>query len=143
MSVDQAPHGSRPEFDQQEARWRSGLPLAGPKRAIRRKDITDLARQTWRRIWRDAMPAGWKVYLVRKTVIQQRHGRRVCGVILRQHKTILIGRHTERYSFQVLVHELAHLRTLDENSDHGPRWSHEFNEIARLALGTELKKDIR
>jgi len=28
------------------------------------------------------MPDGWKVYMVRKTVIQQVFGRRVCGVTL-------------------------------------------------------------
>ena len=30
---------------------------------------------------------------------------------LKLDKTILVGRHTKRYSFQTLVHELAHLRT--------------------------------
>jgi hypothetical protein len=112
------------------------------KRAIRRKDITELARQTWSRIWAEPMPTGWKVYLVRKTVIQQRHGRDVCGVILGQSKTILIGRNTKRYSFQTLVHELAHLRTLDETIDHGPLWEHEFNRVARPMLGRELERDI-
>ncbi|HEX4211158.1 MAG TPA: hypothetical protein VHY56_12230 [Candidatus Binataceae bacterium] len=88
------------------------------------------------------MPDGWKVYIVRKTVIQQSFGRRVCGVTMRELKTILIGRHTQRYSFETLVHELAHLRTLDENLDHGPRWDHEFNTVARPAFGLGLKRDI-
>ncbi|MGH7985654.1 MAG: hypothetical protein ACREQX_05140 [Candidatus Binataceae bacterium] len=116
--------------------------LRGGRRATRRADITALARLTWSRIWQEPMPAEWKVYLVRKTIIQRMHGRSVCGVTLRHIKTILIGRHTERYSFQVLVHELAHLRTLDEKADHGPMWSHEFNEIACSILGKELLKDI-
>ena len=55
------------------------------------------------------MPPGWKVYLVRKTAIQRIYGRRVCGVIQRNRKTILIGRNTDHYSFSTLVHELAHL----------------------------------
>lgn len=88
------------------------------------------------------MPSGWKVYLVRKTVIQRPYGRQVCGVIQRNCKTILIGRHTDRYSFQTLVHELAHLRTLDEETDHGPLWDYEFNAVARPALGSELNRDI-
>ncbi|MGH8012075.1 MAG: hypothetical protein ACREQ4_06235 [Candidatus Binataceae bacterium] len=88
------------------------------------------------------MPAGWKVYLVRKTVIQQMHGRSVCGVTLGHIKTILIGRHTDRYSFKVLVHELAHLRTLDEKADHGPMWNYEFNEVACPMLGEDLLRDI-
>jgi hypothetical protein len=111
-------------------------------RAIRRKNITDLARQTWSRIWPEPMPLGWKVYLVRKTVIQQRYGREVCGVILRNAKIILIGRHTKRYSFQTLVHELAHLRTLDEAIDHGPLWEHEFHQVARARFGEQLRRDI-
>lgn len=88
------------------------------------------------------MPPGWKVYLVRKTIIQQVFGRQVCGVTLRASKTILIGRHTKRYSFKTLVHELAHLRTLDEETDHGPRWAHEFASVAQPALGSELDRDI-
>jgi hypothetical protein len=31
-----------------------------------------------------------------------------------------VGRRTKHYSFQTLVHELAHLRTLGEPLDHGP-----------------------
>ncbi len=116
--------------------------MANPKRAIRRKDITELARQTWSRIWRDEMPGDWRVYLVRKTVIQRAHGRSVCGVLLPHGKTILVGRHTKHYSFQTLVHELAHLRTLDERVDHGPGWDHEFNRVARPLLGSELQTDI-
>jgi hypothetical protein len=116
--------------------------MASPERALRRKDITELARETWTRVWRDTMPAGWKVYIVRKTVIQGVFGRRVCGVTLHERKTILIGRHTRRYSFETLVHELAHLRTIDEPIDHGPRWEHEFKAVARPALGVELKRDI-
>jgi hypothetical protein len=119
----------------------SRLPITN-RRAIRRKDITELARDTWFRIWREPMPEGWRVYLVRKTVIQQMHGREVCGVTLGDRKTILVGRHTKRYSFQVLVHELAHLRTLAEQADHGPLWEHEFNEVARPLLGAELLRDI-
>ncbi len=111
-------------------------------RAIRRKDITDLARQTWSRIWPDPMPAGWRVYLVRKTFIQRLYGREVCGVTLRDCKTILVGRHTGYYSFRTLVHELAHLRTIDERIDHGPRWNHEFNGVARQAFGGELERNI-
>jgi hypothetical protein len=34
-------------------------------------------------------------------------------------KTIFI-RHTRRYGFETLVHELAHSRTIDEKIDHGP-----------------------
>jgi hypothetical protein len=116
--------------------------MSGLARAIRRKNITDLARQTWARLWADPMPAGWKVYLVRKTAIQRIYGRRVCGVIQRNRKTILIGRNTDQHSFKVLVHELAHLRTLDEEVDHGPQWEHEFNVVARPALGTEINRDI-
>jgi hypothetical protein len=41
-----------------------------------------------------------------------------------------------------LVHELAHLRTLEETIDHGPRWEHEFNSVARPAFGPELRRDI-
>ncbi|HKV55587.1 MAG TPA: hypothetical protein VJN94_13210 [Candidatus Binataceae bacterium] len=88
------------------------------------------------------MPSGWKVYLVRKTVIQKAHGRKVCGVILRRSKTILIGRNTEHYSFETLVHELAHLRTLDEEADHGPLWQHEFNSVARPFFGAEIERDL-
>ena len=88
------------------------------------------------------MPQDWKVYIVRKTVIQQAFGRRVCGVTLRERKTILIGRHTQRYSFETLVHELAHLRTIDEGIDHGPLWTHEFSAVARAAFGAELRRDI-
>ena len=116
--------------------------MSQQSRAIRRKNITALARQTWARLWPDPMPAGWKVYLVRKTVIQGVYGRRVCGVIQRNRKTILIGRHTDHYSFQTLVHELAHLRTLNEETDHGPQWEYAFNAVARPALGHELKRDI-
>ena len=57
--------------------------------------------------------------MVRKTVIQQVFGRRVCGVRLQDRKTILMGRRTRRYSFETLVHKLAHLRTIDEKIDHG------------------------
>ena len=110
-------------------------------RAIRRKNITDLARETWARLWSDPMPSDWRVYLVRKTVIQRAYGRRVCGVIQRHRKTILIGRHTDHYSFKTLVHELAHLRTLDEEIDHGPQWEYEFNSVLPL-LGTEMNRDI-
>jgi hypothetical protein len=88
------------------------------------------------------MPQGWRVYMVRKTVIQQVFGRRVCGVTLRDRKTILIGRHTRRYSFETLVHELVHLRTIDEKTDHGPLWKHEFDRVARPAFGVELQRDI-
>ena len=116
--------------------------MANAKRAIRRKNITEIARQTWSRIWPEPMPPGWKVYLVRKTVIQNVHGRRVCGVTLWRQKTILIGRNTGHYSFETLVHELAHLRTLDEQADHGPLWQHEFNSVACALLGTELARNI-
>ncbi|HVN88747.1 MAG TPA: hypothetical protein VMT61_02950 [Candidatus Binataceae bacterium] len=116
--------------------------MSQQSRAIRRKNITDLARMTWERLWSEPMPAGWKVYLVRKTVIQNAYGRRVCGVIQRNRKTILIGRHTKHYSFKTLVHELAHLRTLDEEADHGPQWEYEFNSIALPLLGGELDRDI-
>jgi hypothetical protein len=116
--------------------------MPGLERSLRRKNITGLARATWARVWPEPMPSGWKVYIVRKTVIQQAFGRRVCGVTLHDRKTILIGRHTRRYSFETLVHELAHLRTLDETIDHGPRWEYEFNGIARAAFGLELKRDI-
>lgn len=116
--------------------------MARLERTIRRKDITELARETWSRVWPEPMPDGWKVYMVRKTVIQQVFGRRVCGVTLQDRKTILIGRHMRRYSFETLVHELAHLRTIDEKIDHGPRWRHEFNTVARFAFGTELQKNI-
>ncbi len=88
------------------------------------------------------MPAGWKVYLVRKTVIQQTHGRRVCGVINSRSRTILVARNADRYSFQTLVHELAHLRTIDEDLDHGPGWRHQF-DLARSVLGAEMERDIR
>jgi hypothetical protein len=88
------------------------------------------------------MPSGWKVYLVRKTIIQQFFGRQVCGVTLSAGKTILIGRHTRRYSFKTLVHELAHLRTLDEEVDHGPRWEHEFTAVAQPVLGAEIDTEI-
>jgi hypothetical protein len=94
--------------------------MANANREIRRKEITELARRTWSRIWSDPMPADWRVYLVRKTVIQRVHGRSVCGVILRRDKLILVGRHTKHYSFQTLVHELAHLRMLEESLDDGP-----------------------
>jgi hypothetical protein len=116
--------------------------MPNPNRTLRRKNITEIARQTWSRIWRDPMPPGWKVYLVRKTVIQKVHGRKVCGVILGRKKTILIGRHTEHYSFETLVHELAHLRTLEEEVDHGPMWQHEFHSVARPTLGDEIERDI-
>jgi hypothetical protein len=116
--------------------------MANPNRAIRRREITALARQTWLRIWNDQMPEGWRVYLVRKTVIHRVHGRSVCGVLLKRGKTILVGRHTKHYSFQTLVHELAHLRTLDEPVDHGPAWDYEFNRVARPLLGSELQTDI-
>jgi hypothetical protein len=118
------------------------LPMARLKRAIRLKNITELARQTSSRVWAAPMPPGWKVYLVRKTVVQQIHGRRVCGVIIRNSKTILIGRNTDHYSFHTLVHELAHLRTIDEEVDHGPMWQHEFHKVARPILGSELERDI-
>ena len=111
-------------------------------RTIRRKDITTLARETWSRVWPEPMPEGWKVYMVRKTVIQQVFGRRVCGVTLQDRKTILIGRRTQRYSFETLVHELAHLRTIDEKINHGPRWKHEFESVARSTFGLELRRDI-
>ena len=112
-------------------------------RAIRRKDITDLARQTWSRIWPDPMPAGWRVYLVRKTFIQELYGRAVCGVTLR-HTTERSSSGAIRAitTFRTLVHELAHLRTLDEGIDHGPRWNHEFNGVARQAFGAELERNI-
>ena len=116
--------------------------MARRERSLRRKDITGLARETWSRVWPEPMPDGWKVYMVRKTVIQEAFGRRVCGVMLRHHKRIMIGRHTRRYSFETLVHELAHLRTIDEAIDHGPRWEHEFHGVARPAFGPELRKDI-
>jgi hypothetical protein len=116
--------------------------MASLERTIRRKDITELARETWSRVWPEPMPDGWRVYMVRKTVIQQVFGRRVCGVTLHDHKRILIGRHTQRYSFETLVHELAHLRTIDEKIDHGPRWDYEFNTVARPAFGPELRRDI-
>jgi hypothetical protein len=116
--------------------------MANVARALHRKDITGLARETWSKIWGDPMPAGWRVHLVRKTVIQRPFGREVCGVILRHTQTILIGRHTGRPSFRTLVHELAHLRTLDEARDHGPRWRHEFYEVARSAFGSELERNI-
>jgi hypothetical protein len=54
-------------------------PMGNPNRTIRRKEITELARQTWFRIWSDQMPKDWRVYLVRKTVIQRVYGRSVCG----------------------------------------------------------------
>jgi hypothetical protein len=88
------------------------------------------------------MPPGWKVFLLRKTVIQSMHGRQVCGVTLARSKTILIGRNTGHYSFETLVHELAHLRTLEEQMDHGPRWQHEFNSVACTLLGSELWRHI-
>jgi hypothetical protein len=116
--------------------------MANPARTIRQKNVTALARDTWVRIWGQPMPSGWRVYLVRKTVIQRAYGRRVCGVMQCDRKTILIGRHTEHYSFRTLVHELAHLRTLGEESDHGPRWEHEFHRVAHPALGAELDQDI-
>jgi hypothetical protein len=34
-------------------------------RAFARKNIADLARQTWARLWSDPKPPGWKVYLSR------------------------------------------------------------------------------
>jgi hypothetical protein len=40
------------------------------------------------------------------------------------------------------VHELAHLRTIEEKIDHGPLWKHEFNAVARSAFGGELQRDI-
>jgi hypothetical protein len=116
--------------------------LGNPNRTTRRKEITELARQTWLRIWSEQMPKDWRVYLVRETVIQRAHGRSVCGVLLRRDKRILVGRHTKHYSFQTLVHELAHLRTLDETIDHGPIWDYEFNRVARPLLGGELQTDI-
>ena len=88
------------------------------------------------------MPKDWRVYLVRKTVIQQVHGRSIFGVLLRRDKRILVVLHTKHYSFQTLVHELAHLRTLDEPVDHGPIWDCEFNWVARSLLGGELQTDI-
>ena len=57
-------------------------------------------------------------------------------------RTILVGRHTRRYSFETLVHELAHLRTIDEKIDHGPLWQREFNEVARPVFGWQIRKDI-
>jgi len=42
----------------------------------------------------------------------------------------------------VVVHELAHLRTIDETIDHGPRWEHQFHTVARPAFGPELRRDI-
>jgi len=116
--------------------------MPNPKRSLRFKNITEIARQTWSRIWPEPMPPGWKVYLVRKTVIQNVHGRQVCGVTLAHRKTILIGRNTGHYSFETLVHELAHLRTLEEQIDHGPMWQHEFNLVARPLLGHELAQHI-
>ena len=116
--------------------------MGSRERSLRRKDITGLARETWSRVWPEPMPDGWRVYMVRKTVIQQVFGRRVCGVRLQDRKTILIGRRTRRYSFETLVHELAHLRTIDEKIDHGPLWKHEFNAVARSTFGTELQRDI-
>jgi len=116
--------------------------MPNPRRSLRRKDITELARAAWSRVWPEPMPRDWKVYMVRKTVIQEAFGRGVCGVTLRDRKTILVGRHTQRYSFETLVHELAHLRTIDEGIDHGPLWTHEFNAVARAAFGVELRKDI-
>jgi len=113
------------------------------KRTFRQKNITALAQQTWQRIWPVPMPTGWKVYLVRKTVVQRVHGRQVCGVIDRKNKTILVARNSYHYSFHTLVHELTHLRTLDEEVDHGPCWRHEFDQVARPVVGAELKTDIR
>src|ERR1700730_6741552 len=101
--------------------------MGNPNRTIRRKEITELARQTWLRIWSDQMPKDWRVYLVRKTVIQRVHGRSVCGVLLRRDKASRVGRHPKPYSFQTPLHELAHPRTLDEPLDHGPIWNYEFN----------------
>jgi hypothetical protein len=49
------------------------------------------------------MAKDWRVYLVRKTVIQRVHGRPICGVLLRRDKRILVGRHTKHYSYQTLV----------------------------------------
>jgi hypothetical protein len=57
-------------------------------------------------------------------------------------KTILIGCRTQRYSFETLVHELAHLRTIDEKINHGPCWKHELEEVARSILCLELQRDI-
>ena len=116
-------------------------PMGNPNRTIRRKEITELARQTWSRIWSDQMPKDWRVYLVRKTVIQRVHGRSVCGVLLRGDKRILVGRHTKHYSFQTLVHEL---RIFERSTrvDHGPSWHYEFNRVARPLLGSELQTDI-
>lgn len=111
-------------------------------RAERRKNITELARRTWEKIWPEPMPSGWRVYLVRKTVIQRAHGRRVCGVILGDSKTILIGRNTGHHSFKTLVHELAHLRTLEHGLNHGPQWKHEFGFVARSVFGDEIERDI-
>ncbi|MBV8774160.1 MAG: hypothetical protein JO166_17780 [Deltaproteobacteria bacterium] len=116
--------------------------MPSSKRLLRLKNITEIARQTWSRIWPEPMPPGWKVYLVRKTVIQSVHGRQVCGVTLARSKTILVGRNTGHYSFETLVHELAHLRTLEEQVDHGPQWQHEFNSVARIRLGNELARHI-
>jgi hypothetical protein len=116
--------------------------MANPKRILRLKNVTELARDTWSRIWPEPMPPGWKVYLVRKTVIQHVHGRQVCGVTLSRSKTILVGRNTDHYSFETLVHELAHLRTLDEGVDHGPRWQYEFHSVARPLLGEQLSRHI-
>jgi hypothetical protein len=116
--------------------------MPNPKRSLRLKNITEIAQQTWSRIWHEPMPPGWKVYLVRKTVIQSVHGRQVCGVTLARSKTILVGRHTGHYSFETLVHELAHLRTLKEPIDHGPMWQHEFHAVARTTLGNELSRHI-
>jgi len=116
--------------------------MPNPKRTLRLKNITEIARETWSRIWREPMPLGWKVYLVRKTVIQSVHGRQVCGVTLARTKTILVGRNTGHYSFETLVHELAHLRTIEERTDHGPRWQYEFNSVARMTLGAELLRHI-
>ena len=116
--------------------------MAKVARKHRRKNITDLARATWSRVWPDPMPSGWKVYLVRKTVIQRVYGREVCGVLQSARKTILVGRNTDHHSFRTLVHELAHLRTLGEEADHGPLWEHEFHAVARRAFGAELDRDI-
>lgn len=116
--------------------------MATDRRAARRRNITEFARRTWERIWPEPMPPGWRVYLVRKTVIQRTHGRLVCGVILGDRKTILVGRNTGHYSFKTLVHELAHLRTLDHGPDHGPEWEHEFDTVARSVFGDELERDI-
>jgi hypothetical protein len=88
------------------------------------------------------MPGDWHVYLVRKTFIQERWGRSVCGVTLPHIRTILVGRNTGYYNFRTLVHELAHLRTLDEGAGHGPRWNHEFNGVARQAFGAGLERNI-